>query len=191
MRRGALFVYLAGLCLVIAIFVAIYFYVVRKTTLSDSNSFITSSVDVGDIENDLPEGVHVIIEQGKRVLRDERAGYQLNIENKKIINNENQSIFLYTSTDSSIPDVNLLIMDNPSNLNAEQWIENFHHNYGLLYFNSREKIKTESGIEGFKVKEEGEIEHYSYHMILGEKVLVVDTPFHEKYENLIIESLKK
>ncbi len=186
MRRGALFVYLAGLCLVIAIFVAVFLI------LENEKVTIVKTSETKTIEShDLPEGMSVVEESGKRILRDERAGYQLNIEDKKIVNNEGQSIFLYSNINSLIPDLNLLVMDNQDNLNAEEWIEDFHKKYGLLYFDSKEKIKTNSGIEGFKVKEEGEIEHYSYHMILGNKVLIIDTPFDKKYENLIMESLKK
>ncbi len=175
---------------ILTVSVAVFFYLRSSTPVRHIENGKTEINSLGNVSSALPDGVSVVEKNGERYLRDERVGYEIEILNNEVLNNQNTSLFLYSSFENELPDINIFITDNPKKLNADEWIENFHEENYLLYFDSKKQIITQSGIMGYKVKEEGEIEHFSYHMILGDKVIIIDTPFDDKYENIIVESLK-
>jgi hypothetical protein len=163
----------------------VYFYFVDNAHAPATSETTESETTTTEAVSVLPEGVSVVEKNGERILRDERVGYEIRVNNEDIKNLDGDILLFNSNIDKPFSDLAIFILDNQKKLNADQWILKYHEDNFLLYFDSREKIITNSGIEGYKVKEEGDPDHFSYHMVLGDKVLMIDTPYPEKYESLI------
>lgn len=132
---------------------------------------------------DLPEGVAIVERDGERFVRDERNGVEF-IVGDKIVVTKGKEIKIYENEGDFLPGIVYSIFENPEVLNIGSWLEQYHEEYYLLFYDQREKIVVDGNL-GYKILEEGDPEHYNYFFVVNDKVIFFATPWPDNYEQII------
>lgn len=168
---------------VFAIFVAFYF-ITEKNTHVKSSIMETSR----ETSHSLPEGVMVIEKQGKKILSDQRVGYEMEIPNDIQVTSEGNTVLFYSS-ETDLPVLGgITIYENPRALTLEQWLENFHKEFFFTFYHERKKVQF-GEIETIRIPIEGEMEYYDYYLKKDNKIIQI-TLVGEEYSGKFLESIK-
>lgn len=168
MRRGtAIFIFI-GLFFVFVVSAVAYFLIHQnvRTLRGDDTSIFSES---------LPKGVGIVEKDGKRILRDERVGYEMELpeEISAVVGKDNNILFY---SDISIPDYGSVlggvgIFDRDS-LSLEDWVARLHKETSLVFFEERERIDKQD-LEIIKIKMDGPGEPYDYFLLHKDKIINV------------------
>ncbi len=168
MRRGAAIFILIGLFFVFVISGVVYF-------LSLENTRTSETTDVSVVSGVLPQGVRIIEKEGSRILRDERAGYEMELpeEISAVVGRDNAVLFY---SDSSIPDYGTVLggigIFDRDNLSLEDWVARLHKETFLVFYEERERIDR-GDLEIIKIKMDGPGEPYDYFVLHKDKIINV------------------
>ena len=168
MRRGAAIFIFIGLFFVCVISAVVYFLSLENTRVSKAGDVLVGSTV-------LPEGVSVVEEEGNRILRDERAGYEMEMpEEISVIVGRDNNILFYS--DISIPDYGTVLggigIFDRDNLSLEDWVARLHKETFLVFFEERERI-DKGDLEIIKIKMDGPGEPYDYFFLHKDKIINV------------------
>ena len=133
---------------------------------------------------DLLDEVGVVEREGKRFFVDQKDGFEIEIENLKVTD---RGKFLHFSEGkiSMIPSgFSIAVLENNDELSLENWLENYNKEVTLLFFEEKEKFELGS-VSGYKIKHEGDPDHYIYYINGVDKVYLVSTPYPEDYEGVV------
>lgn len=160
----------------------VYLLMTDETIAPDTDVTMNTSVQQNDTQ--LPEGVSIVERDGVRILRDERVGYEMETPNSFRISFEDTRLFYHDN--SPVPAVILGInfFEKLPEDSLEDWLRKRHEAVYLLYYDEREVFEL-NNTYGYKIKTEGEVDHYVYYFINSDKVLSISTPYSERFENII------
>lgn len=136
-----------------------------------------------EVKVDLPEGVSVVERDGERFVRDERNGVEIKVEDKIEVVSHDDSLLFYNQNIVDVPAYTYRVVDNEQRLSIEEWLEELNREEWLMYYSEREKIWAEN-MMGYKIKNEGALEHFSYYFAFDDKIFIISTAESEKYEDI-------
>jgi len=136
------------------------------------------------VQADLPDGVEIVERDGARFLRDEGRGFE--IETMSLDVNDRGRFLSFSEDHSSIvpSGFSVAALENDDELSLESWLEKYDEEVGLLFFETREKFEL-GNVSGYKIKSEGDPDHYVYYINGGDKVYLFSTPYPEDYEGVV------
>jgi len=143
-------------------------------------------------KDQIPEGVTIIKEKDKKLIKNEVEGYEIEIPKAFIVKGKESSKLEVLSKENILMQTEgyfhseLLInrIENPQNLSLENWLQKQHEEFGFLYWDQREKVEI-NDILGYKIETEGPIEDYHYFFARNSKIYVVTIPCSSEYLYLI------
>jgi hypothetical protein len=130
-------------------------------------------------------------EDGTKTVRNLEEGFEVSVLKNTSIESRNNSILFYESEDKFLPDYSMIIIGEANGLSLEQWLEGYHQESWLMYYDDREMVKI-NDMSFYKIQEEGDPVIYSYYFVSDDVVYVLNTPEDKDYSAVLgtFKSLK-
>ncbi len=182
MGRGTAIGFMFGLFFVFSFSVIAYFVSLEKVRIPQEDTISRVS------EVSLPSGVNVIEKEGKRILRDDRAHYEMVVPHGVSLKTEGERV-LFQSSESDVPIVGgIRIFENKDDLSLDAWLADEHAKNFFLLYDKREKSRV-GDVEMVKIPVEGEGEYFNY-FFTNNSFVVGITLLGEEYAGAYVESIK-
>lgn len=156
----------------------------------------------GQLKDQIPGGITLIKGDKDKIIKNEKEGYEIKIPKELIIRGtETQFISLFKK--EAIPEkcilcpseIDISTTEAPPNLSIEEWLEKEHKEAGFLYWDQREKITLPDKMTGYKIKEEGDPDHYNYYFAKENKIYIItaltESSFNEIIKNFVFLKSEK
>ncbi len=150
----------------------------------------------GDVVEEIAEGVFIVEGSVKgaspsakasgdkvgRVLRNERDGYEVVVSDKKVVEEKNGFSF-YNDDNADFPVYTIRVLDN-NGLDLNAWLQKYHEEKWLMFYDEKEIFELGSQ-KGYKIKNEGSPEYFSYYFLSDNDIFIISTPQPEKFEYIV------